>query len=86
MRTVKSLMKSLSAYGAFSMGIFACQIDTNPLVTQMRQCRTGMRRINGGCRNPKTLVIKLFGNGVCVFRKLMRENPALENEICSQPI
>jgi len=65
------------------MGVLACPIDTSPLVTQMRHCRTGMRK-QARLQKIKDAgyVVSIWG---CKFRKLLRENPGLENELCSHP-
>ena len=46
------------------MGVFDCPIDTSPLVTQMRHCRTGLRKQKRVCKKSETLVILLFRSWV----------------------
>jgi predicted Fe-S protein YdhL (DUF1289 family) len=55
----KRQMKS-EYLGRFGMGVFACPIDTSPLVTPTRHCITGMSKQWRGCRKSKTEVIKWF--------------------------
>jgi len=50
----------LSTSGAFGMGVFACPIGTKPLTRPRKLCRTGKRKLRRGCRELKTLVIRLF--------------------------
>jgi len=52
--------KSLRTSGAFGMGVFACTIDTNPLVISRIVCITGMKKLKRGCRKSRTPFIMLF--------------------------
>jgi hypothetical protein len=49
--------------GCFGMGVIACPIDLNPLVTLRNPWRTGMRKLWRGCKKSMTLVTMLFRLG-----------------------
>jgi len=46
------------------MGVYACPIDINPLVTLRKHWKTDIRKQGRGCKKSKTLVTLLFRSGV----------------------
>jgi hypothetical protein len=65
------------------MGVFACPIDINPLVTQRipLENRYTMARLQK-IKDAGYTVVSIWG---CEFRKLLRNTPGLKNELCSHP-
>jgi len=81
--TVQRLMKSFSISVAFGIGVFAYPIDTKPIgktekTMQNRYAETNVRLYK--IENAGYNVVSIW---VCKFKKLSRENPGLQNELCS---
>jgi len=69
--------------GCFGMGVLVCPIDTSPWVNHKKNCWDGMRK-NGSAGKDKGAGYNVLSNWGCEFRKLLHDNPGLENELCSK--
>jgi len=83
MGIVQKQTKPLGTLDVFLMGVFVCPIDINPSATIPKHCWAGMKKQWRGCKKWDMQVLVLFRSGWCQFRKLLRENPGLENELSS---
>jgi hypothetical protein len=77
-------MRSLSTWGAFGMGVLVCSIDTTignteeTLLSPYEETEARLKTIEDAGYK----VVSIWG---CQFRKLLRENRGLVNELCSHP-
>ena len=61
--------------GLFGTGVYVCPIDTSLLAKQMKETIFRLQRI----KDASYKVVSICG---CEFRKLLVNNPGLENELC----
>jgi hypothetical protein len=72
--------------GFFCMGVFACSIDINPLVTLRKSRRTDRRKQWLVCKKIKDAgynVVSIWG---CEFRKLLSDTPGLKMNFAHTPM